>query len=478
MTTAETHSAFVVFVGDRAYKVKKPVDLGFLDFTTPARRREACERELRLNRRIAPDVYDGLLSVHDESGAEVDTVLVMRRLPDDRRLATLVSDGTVPPACVDDVAHVVAAFHAGCGASPAKAHWATAAAVRSNWDDSVEALARFAGRLVDPGTADRVRDLAHRYLDGRDPLFGQRIEDGHVRDGHGDLLADDIFCLADGPRIIDCLDFDDRYRYADVLADVAFLVMDLERLGAPELATRFLARYRELTAETWPASLADHYVAYRAHVRAKVACLRAEQAAGTAPGDAPDATHLLELARSHLERARVRLVLVGGPPGTGKSTLARALGDETGWALLRSDEVRDELFARDGPAALGEGRYRPDRVKRVYGALLDRARRALSHGVSVIADASWSDPHQRARAAAVADETSSDLTALRCQTRLEVALERVRDRAGGDDPSEAGPEVVRALTARFPSWPDAILVSTDPPVHEVRDHVRGLLEDT
>src|SRR5207248_5092618 len=168
----------------------------------------------------------------------------------------------------------------------------------------------------------------------------QRIALGAVRDGHGDLQAEDIFCLDDGPRILDCIEFDDRLRHVDVLADVAFLAMDLERLGAPEAAATFLARYREFARESYPPSLAHHYIAARAHVRCKVACLRHRQGDD---GGADAARGLLDLTARHLEAARVRLVLVGGLPGTGKSTVAAALADATGWVVLRSDEVRKDV---------------------------------------------------------------------------------------------------------------------------------------
>ncbi len=186
----------------------------------------------------------------------------------------------------------------------------------------------------------RVRHLSRRYLSGRDALFDRRIAEGKVIDGHGDLLADDIFCLTDGPRILDCVEFDDQLRYGDVLADVCFLAMDLERLGASDLGARFLAWYRELAAETYPATLAHHYIAFRAHIRAMVACLRGAQGDQAAVGEA---SRLLGIARDHLGRGQVVLVLVGGLPGTGKSTLAATSLDVT---LTRAERVvRGQLSA-------------------------------------------------------------------------------------------------------------------------------------
>jgi predicted kinase len=251
-------------------------------------------------------------------------------------------------------------------------------------------------------------------------------------------------------------------RHGDVLADVAFLAMDLERLGAPAAADRFLAGYREFAGETYPDSLAHHYVAYRAHVRAKVACLRHGQGD---PEAAASARSLLDLTVRHLERGRVRLVIVGGLPGTGKSTLAATLADATGWSVLRSDEVRKDIaglgHATAAPSAPGEGLYRPEFTDATYRALVDRARTALELGESVILDASWSDRRHRDMAAEVARTTAGDLTELECVAPTEVAEARIRRRlAGGHDPSDATPDVAAAMATRFDPWPGATAVDT------------------
>ena len=218
---------------------------------------------------------------------------------------------------------------------------ATPDALHRLWDGNVGELSAHTPGALDPQVLERVAELAHRYLDGRGPLLAERIGGGHVVDGHGDLLAEDIFCLEDGPRILDCLEFDDRLRWGDVLYDVGFLVMDIERLGRPDLARAFLAFYGELAGETHPRSLEHHYVAYRALVRSKISCLRG------GADDLVEAGAYLVQCQRHLLDARVRLVVIGGLPGTGKSTLAGALGDELGWPVLRSDELRKQLAGLD-----------------------------------------------------------------------------------------------------------------------------------
>jgi len=463
---AETHISVLVSIGERVYKLKKPVRFGFLDFADRAARERACHREVELNRRLAPDVYLGVADVTGEDGRLCDHLVVMRRMPDDRRLARLVGERRPLDGPLRAVARRIAAFHAAAETSPEIAAAGRRDAVAAVWEAGFAEVAPFAGPLLDADLCHHVEDLARRYLAGRSALFDHRIAAGAVRDGHGDLQAEDIFCLDDGPRILDCIEFDDGLRHVDVLADVAFLAMDLERLGDPEAAERFLADYRELAGETYPRSLADHYIAARAHVRCKVACLRHGQAGDAAAADA--ARGLLDLTARHLEAARVRLVLVGGLPGTGKSTLAAALAEATGWSVLRSDEVRKDLAGLDhrraAPAAFGEGLYRPELTAATYAALLERAGTALALGEPVILDASWSSSRQRRAAADLAAATSSDLVELCCVAPAGLAEARIRDRlAAGTDPSDATPAVAAAMAGAFDPWPSATSVDTTAP---------------
>jgi len=280
-----------------------------------------------------------------------------------------------------------------------------------------------------------------------------------VCDGHGDLQAEDIFCLDDGVRILDCLEFSDRLRYADVCADVAFLVMDLERLGHSEAASRFLHDYEELAADPFPDTLVHHYCASRAYVRAKVACLRSVQGDGDAR---LEAKRLQALALGHLRKARVRILLVGGLPGSGKSTLAAGLAAITGWKVLRSDEIRKGLDESavgtpvSGAPGYLEGRYHPSVTAAVYQELFRRAEEALGLGESVVLDASWVDAAWRDAARSVADRTSSDLIQFCCDSSAEDAAARIVRRLSEDsDISEATPEVRSGMGRSMDPWPSA-----------------------
>lgn len=464
----ETHTATIFFVGERAYKLKKALDLGFLDHTTREARLASCQAEVELNRRLAPDVYLGVLDIVDEAGRPQDHLVAMRRMPDDRRLAACLERGDDVDDALRQIVHDVATLHSRPPADDRHDHLASPAEVRQRWSDGFDQLRPLADRLDRHERLTRSEALVARYLDGREPLLHRRIADGWIRDGHGDLQAEDIFVLDDGPRILDCIEFGEDYRWGDVLSDIAFLAMDLERLGRRDLATELLARHKDLTADRWPASLAHHYVAYRAHVRAKVGLLRHAQH-DEQVGAEVDA--LVDLSLRHLEQAQVQLVMVGGLPGTGKSTLAAGLGDHLGAVVLRTDEIRRRMAdPADTPTAhtstsdtpTPDGRYRPEQVDAVYRRMADEARQLLGLGEHVVVDATWASAENRDRFRALAGDTSSTLTELRCTLPAAVAAARIEQRrADGEDPSEATSAVAAAMAERFAPWPEAVEVSTD-----------------
>lgn len=473
----ETHSALIFLVGDRAYKVKKPVSLGFLDFSTVERRRAVCHEEVRLNRRLAPDVYLGVHDLVGTDGVAYEHLVVMRRMPAERALSALLEAGEDVRDHLRRLARLVAGFHATARTSPRIAAAGSVEGLRHNWATGLASLGDFAGRVLDDATYDGLCRLSARYLDGRGPLLALRQAEGRIRDGHGDLLTADVFCLDDGPRVLDCIEFDPLLRYGDVLLDVAFLAMDLQDRGHPELAESFLAQYEEFSGQYQPTSLTRHYVAYRAQVRSKVTCLRWEQGDESAR---PAAQRLAALALSQLEAAAVRLVLVGGPPGVGTSTVAGALADRHGWVLARSDVVRKQLAglrpAERAAAPLDTGLYAPGSTERTYDELLAHARTALGLGESVVLDASWADPARRAAARAVAEQTCSELVELRCAAPPEVVAERTARRAAeGADASDADPRTAVLLTERFKHWPEAHVLDTTRPSDAVLDTATELV---
>ncbi len=477
----ETHSGVVLLMGRTAYKFKKPVDLGFLDFTTLAARRRACLREVELNRRVAPDVYEGVGELAGPDGATVEPVVMMRRMPEDRRLATLVRSGADVDVEVREVARRLATFHAAADRGVVGADSVTAESLEALWRSSFDAMAAPTGGVVAADVEAEIERLVRRFLAGRSALLERRRSTGSVLDGHGDLIAQDIFCLRDGPRILDCLEFDDDLRVVDQVDDAAFLAMDLEHLGARELGSRFLAWYSEFSGDNAPESLVQHYVAYRAFVRAKVACVRHGQ--GHSPA-AAEARELTDLALDHLERAAVRLVVLGGPPGTGKSTTAAGVADELGMTVLSSDRVRKELAGLSplGSAAAptGRGIYSESWTRHVYEELMRRVALLLGLGESVVLDATWSQRWQRELARATARSSHADLLELCCQLPPEQADLRVRSRraegsSAAGTVSDADTRVAASVRDRFEVWPEAQVLDTSAAPGSVVDSAVRLL---
>ncbi len=471
VTRVETHVSTLLFRGGHVWKVKRPVHFEFIDLSTPERRREVCHREVELNSRMAPDVYEGVVDVVDAAGTVVDCAVLMKRMPDERRLSTLVRAGTAGDACIDGVARAVVALHEAAARGPRIDEVATPLAVEHLWQRSTEDLRRFVPSLLSGEDYERLRSLEHHWIAGRHELLLGRIAAGHIVDGHGDLLADDIFCLDDGPRVLDCLEFDDLLRYGDVLQDLAFLVMDLERLGRADLGEVLVDRYVELSGEHHPRSLLHFWVAYRALVRAKIAALRHEQLPDSdehgRDAAAEQCRSLFALALGRLRRARVDLVVVGGLPGTGKSTVAEAVAEAIGAVVLSSDRVRKELTGTTGTSAaasFGAGIYASATTADTYEELMRRAAVLLRHGESVVLDASFGEEHFRVAARGVAFDCVAHLTELRTVCDRVTSDRRLLSRPhDGSHPSDASPAVAAAMAGRAAPWPEAVAVDTEGP---------------
>lgn len=459
----ETHSAYVVFLGESAYKTRKPLDLGFLDNRSVEARRRVSHAEVELNGRLAPDVYEGVLEVRGPDGEVIDHVVRMRRLPDGRSLTELVRSregGALPTdspdleAGVAEVARQLDHLHAVSPQSDEIRFAGAAATVAGLWRESLDHLRTLSVGEDAPEIVEDMDRLASEFLRGREALLEARIAAGRVVDGHGDLLTDDVYLLDDAPRVIDCLEFDDRLRFGDAMLDAGFLAMGLDELGARDLAVVFLEAYRGFSGDDAPPTLVHHYLAYRALVRSKVTAIRAGQADDGGGADARRALELADRAVDDLLRGRVRLVLVGGVSGSGKSTLAAPLAEALGAELIRSDVVRRES-GREGD------RYAPEAVGAVYAEMLERATGLLALGRSVVLDATWLEPRRRAEAETVAADAHAELVEISCTApRAELAARvEARDRAG-TDPSEATVEVLDAQLAGLAPWPDSIEVDT------------------
>lgn len=464
----ETHTGVVILVGERAYKAKKPVLTDFLDFRAPEQRERACRREVELNSRLSSRSYIGIAHLDDPAGGAAEPFVVMRRYHDDDRLSALVrrnKDGDVGESArgaIDSVAAVLARFHACADRGPLIDAEGTTGAIAARWDENLRELHRYAGPVFSEQSIARIGRLASEFIEGRRSLLTRRIHEECIVDGHADLLADDIFWVDHQPAILDCLEFDDRLRYVDRIDDAAFLAMDLEFLGRKDLSDHFREQYTKHSADSAPQSLWDFYIAYRAVVRAKVDCIRLSQ--GQA-GAAADAARHLALATQHLESGAVRLAIIGGNPGTGKSTLAGALAKQFGARLFSTDDIRQELRDRGRiggvRGVLDAGLYGAGNVKTVYEEALRRAHRCLSDGQSVILDGTWRDAANRSKAQGLATETHSTLVELVCSIAGDEAADRIRTRRPGN--SDVTPEIASALASQPNDWDTALPLKTSLP---------------
>jgi aminoglycoside phosphotransferase family enzyme len=345
----ETHLSWIVVAGDYACKLKKPVDLGFADFSTVARRAAACAEEVRLNRRLCPDLYLGVVDIVERGGAirvggpgrPLEPAVRMRRLPDAGMLPALLARHAVEPRLLRRIAAQLVQFHATAATGPGVDRWGTPEAVRANWAEHFAQTATLDPAILPPALTTDVRAAVGRALDRDAPLLAQRVGAGRVCDGHGDLHAGNICVEGRRIHLFDCLEFSPRYRCADVAAEVAFLAMDLTARGRADLAERFVADYTSLSGDRALPALLPPFVAYRAWTRGKVLALRLAEP--DLPAD--ERADLAAMARRYFTLAwatlggvaRPTLVVTLGLPASGKTRLARELAGHLGLVHLSSD---------------------------------------------------------------------------------------------------------------------------------------------
>lgn len=487
----QTHVSVVFLVGEDVYKLKKPLDLDFLDYSTLERRHHFCELEVQLNRRLAPEVYLGVVEVRRAAdgqlrvggaGELVEYAVHMRRLPDAATLGSRLARGEVDRATMRRIGGKVLGFHRAARRGPAVAAWATFTAVAANARQNFAQLGELG--VIGERLLTRLERWTEDALGRHHAVIEGRARRGVACDTHGDLRVDHLYLFPERPPprdlvILDCIEFSDQFRCADPIADLAFLVMDLRRLGRPELAEAlvdgYFAAYDHCLAErpgpvheerAEGRALLPFYTAYRATVRGKVDAMKAcepeigPEAAAVARSSAH--RHLL-LALRELQPPALRpcLVLVAGLPGTGKSTLARALAAE-GFVWIRSDAVRKQLagLAPDTPAGapVGAGIYSPEWTARTYQRCLELARAALHDGERVVVDANFKTIAQRAPFLALAAELGLPAQLLVCAAEPEVVEERLSRRTG--DVSDAGVAVYREAAAQWESVAADLRAST------------------
>ncbi len=444
----ETHVSWVVLTGGLAYKLKKPVSLGFLDFSSLAARRQACEEELRLNRRLAPDIYLAVVELHCKPDAPLpepaepicEYAVKMRRFPTGAAVggvlaATLTADEAA------QLGTLIGTFHQSLlPAAPATA-WGTASSVWQPVDSSLAQLAALLDATGQRSLADCRRFLDNEFLRLLD-FIAQRRQDGAIRECHGDMHLGNLVRL-DG-RIVpfDALEFDPGLRWIDVMNEMAFLLMDLDVRGRRDLAFRILNSYLDVTGDFTGLAGLRLYLAYRALVRAKVGMLRPAQDSSD-----PGVGALLAYAATPLAGIMPGAIVMSGVSGSGKSWLAQQLAAMLPAIHIRSDVERKRMFGLTPLAHTGaapqEGIYAADVSAQVYTRMAQLARTVLGAGLPVILDATALRPAERAALVAAAQQAALPTVLVACEADRDLLLQRVTRRAQeACDPSEAGPEVL------------------------------------
>jgi len=434
----ETHISTVLLAGDFAYKIKKPVDLGFVDFTTLEKRRQCCEGEVRLNRRTAPQLYLGVVPITgsidcpvvDGEGAAIEYAVKMRRFASDATLDALLREGVLPPDQIDALAALVAVFH---GSVPVAGLASGYGAPEVIWEAALDNFRQMRIRVDYPATVEklaRLRAWTEAEFQRLVPTFERRRQHGFVRECHGDLHLGNVALIDGSPVPFDCIEFSDSLRWIDVINEAAFTMMDLLAHGERELAFRFLNRYLEERGDYEGVALLRFYLVYRALVRAKIASIQRQSAS---------LEGYLRLAETLVESARSGLVITCGLSGSGKTTVARTLAGSLGAVHIRSDVERKRLHGiaaqTRSTTAVDSGIYDAVSTAATYERMAEIVRVLLSCGFPIIVDATFLHRSQRNAFRDLARREGVRFVIVRCEAPLDVLRARLINRV--DDASDA-----------------------------------------
>jgi hypothetical protein len=459
VTQVTTHISWVFLTDREVWKLKRPVDYGFVDYTTLERRRRCCEAEVRLNRRLAPDVYLGVAPVRlgprghwfGPDGDVVDYAVRMRRLADDRSAEALLRRGALTPEHLTRLAERLARFFTDAAPAPQAG---TIEVIRGNVVENFTQVEPFVGRFVSRETFDAVQAWQLGLLERQSGRFRGRIEQGRIRDGHGDLRLEHVYFEDAEPLVIDCVEFNERLRCGDSAGDVAFLAMELTARSRADFAEQFLAAFALASDDHDLYGVVDFYAGYRAWVRGKVAAFLAADPftpREKASRKAEEARSLFDLARSYAQaRSDVPpVVAIGGLIGSGKSTLAEALGRAVGVPVVSSDRIRKALAGVRATERAPEGAYSAAFSARTFDDLFRRAAVVLDSGRGVVLDATFRERALRLRARDLARRHGRRFLFVETVCDEATLRERLRRRATGPSVSDAGEALLERVRAGF-----------------------------
>ena len=484
VTHKETHISHLFFAGDLVYKIKKPVRFSFLDYSTLAKRRHFLNQELQLNRRLAPSVYLAVMPIGRDGASwrlggwspAREYTLIMRRLPERRMLPFLIASGQVTDEMMRALAEILAPFHA----RAERVHKTAAlypSTVKKEWQENLADLQPFFGTLIQEDSFATVKKFGAEFIDTHHDLFARRMEEGWIRDVHGDLHCEHVCFAPEGIQIFDCIEFSPQLRHCDLASEIGFFLMDLKARGAGALGEPFLTRYLELLDDPDLRTLLPFYECYRALVRGKVEALRSTGPESRAPRYF---SHALRLTWAPLQPF---LVIVCGLTGSGKSTLARELGDRLGIAVINSDAIRKAIARKSSRQAvpLNQGIYSATMTEKTYTKLAREAENQILSGTGAILDATFGQKSHREKIIRVANKHQVPLLLIHCTAADELTKRRLDQRAlEGKDLSDGRWEIFlaqRAAVEPIKEIPSAscLTLNTDAPVEQlVRESERFL----
>lgn len=466
----QTHISWVFRTKNDVYKIKKPVNFGFLDFTTLEQRKHACEQEVALNRRLAADTYLGVVPLYrngerlsmqsvDVNSPVDEWAVHMVRLDDRDRCDQRLKENRLRPEHMRRMAERLATFYAHALADEQVSRFGSADAISTNVRENFEQTRPTIEQYLSAHEAKALEHWQTHFVETQSHLFDERIHRKRVRDGHGDLRLEHVYIKDTGEiTVIDCIEFNDRFRYADVACDLAFLSMDLVWHDSVELAEYFLARSAQVNQDYHSYRVIDFYESYRALVRAKIeAMVAAEPTLGEnqrqLATQAARKHFLLALAATKPSVDKPRVYAVGGMIASGKTTLCEKLSELAGLPVIDSDRTRKHLFGKDALTSLDEGQfkdaYSSEASDRVYKEMFERAGDVLSSGRSVILEASFLTQAHRQEALALAMRFGLPFRFIECTVNEQVALDRLKRRERSRSVSDARSDLWSSFLAKY-----------------------------
>ena len=460
----ETHISKVFLTGNYVYKIKKPLDLGFLNFSSLAKRHLYCHQEIMLNRRLSNDIYLGVVPISYQQGKYciafsdhiVEYAVKMRQLPDGRSMRTLLRSHKIKATHLKKLARRLCSFY-GNAAVPKKLtpqqSWQS---IWFNCDENFRQTRIFINDVLDAAQYETIKESSMSFLGQQRNLFLRRAATGNVRDCHGDLRSEHIYFL-DDIQIIDCVEFNERLIFGDVGMDLGFLAMDLDKEGRPDLAIELVHQYVDCSNDCGVYAVIDFYKCYRAFVRTKVNCLRQQEVAMTSAKGRRlrnEALAYMALAHGYTKLfSQPMLWMLCGLPASGKSKKALAIRNIYDGVLLRSDAIRKQLHGIDPHTErsekFGEGIYSKQSSESTYRQMFGLARKELQSGRTVILDATFSTSKQRKEALRTAQETGSRFIMVECLASDATIRRRLAQRAAKKNISDARLQHFEQIKSRF-----------------------------